>query len=596
MERSGIQRRRILLGGAAGIGLAGTAVVAGAGPAAAATVSLDWYNVTDAAYGAVGDGTTDATAAIQKALTAAGAAGGGVVYFPYGHYLISAALTAPSGTMLLGECGFGMYPSGSTGGAAPTLVAAAAFSGAAAITLDGSTTALNSIRIEGLVLNGSNLTTGTTAGVLLNGSVTNVVLRDVVASTFPGTGFSLQLANEANPVAYFERCTAWRNGGHGFDLYTTDCQVDACMAFENTLHGFNLQHADDVQFTACRAEHNGENGYTYADASATSTILFDACTTDQNNQNGIAVTGAAGNGPVQITGCSLRRDGNGAGAGSTTYAGIAVTGSTIPVVVTGTNVQALRGDSGGYGPHYALRMSGSSTAVSVVGGYLGCEAGGSVYSWDGVGSLQVGSGVLTGVNDNSGFPGTTTTSAPPSPFGAPPPSANGLLAWTADPWVAPTSASAGVAGYLYLNAVYIHCPAPTSKVWFQVGTAGAGASSGENWAGLYTAAGTLVAKAAIDAAATASGLHSFAWSTAVTLQPGMYWIGIVFNASTMPQLYRSSSTLLAAMNANLGAASYRTCIAAGGSVQTGLPATITPSANVQTVSANDAQPYWVAIG
>ena len=63
------------------------------------------------------------------------------------------------------------------------------------------------------------------------------------------------------------------------------------MAFENTLHGFNLQHADDVQFTACRAEHNGENGYTYADASATSTILFDACTTDQNNQNGIAVTG-----------------------------------------------------------------------------------------------------------------------------------------------------------------------------------------------------------------------------------------------------------------------------------------------------------------
>ena len=52
------------------------------------------FNVKD--YGAVGDGTTDDTAAIQAAVDASEADktnGGGVVYFPAGTYLISATLT-----------------------------------------------------------------------------------------------------------------------------------------------------------------------------------------------------------------------------------------------------------------------------------------------------------------------------------------------------------------------------------------------------------------------------------------------------------------------------------------------------------------------
>lgn len=595
MDRA-IMHRRGLFTGAAGVGLAGAAVLASGGPAAAATSSLDWYNVAD--HGAAGDGATDDTAAINAALTAAAKStmGCGAVYLPYGHYLISAPLTITSGTVLFGECLFGMYPSGSTGGGAPTILLGSKFSGSAAIELDGSSTALNSIRIEGIVLNGSEAP-GTPAGILLNGSVTNVVVRNVVASTFAGPGFSLQEANSSYPVAYFERCTAWENGGHGFDIYTADCIFDSCMAFKNTSHGFNLQQANDVQFIACRAEHNGENGFTFSDADASSTILFDACTTDQNNQNGIAVSGAGGLGPVQITGCSLRRDGNGSGSGSTTYAGIAVTGSTIPVIVTGTNVQAMRGDSGGFGPHFAVKMTGSTAAVSVTGGYLGYEAAGSAISWDGEGSLQLGSGILTGRydNDTSAFLGTTTTTAPPAPFGAPPPSANGFIAWTSDPWVAPTSASAGTASCLYLNAVYVQSPTVTSKVWFQVGTAGSGAVSGESWAGLYDSAGTLVASAAIDAAVTASGLHSFSWSSAATLDHGMYWIGIVFNASTMPQVYRSSETLLAAINANLGATAYRSCIAMNGTAYTALPSSIKTTSNVQAVSSNEAQPYWLAI-
>ena len=51
--------------------------------------TLKWYVVTD--YGATGNGTTDDTLAIQKAINAAETAGGGIVYFPTGTYIISAA-------------------------------------------------------------------------------------------------------------------------------------------------------------------------------------------------------------------------------------------------------------------------------------------------------------------------------------------------------------------------------------------------------------------------------------------------------------------------------------------------------------------------
>ena len=45
------------------------------------------YNVMDPAYGATGDGTTNDTAAVQSAINACEAVGGGIVFFPPGAYL-----------------------------------------------------------------------------------------------------------------------------------------------------------------------------------------------------------------------------------------------------------------------------------------------------------------------------------------------------------------------------------------------------------------------------------------------------------------------------------------------------------------------------
>ncbi|MGE5549874.1 MAG: glycosyl hydrolase family 28-related protein [Bacteroidota bacterium] len=69
------------------------------GPSAK-TMRLFW--VKDPAYGAAGDGRTDDTAAIQKALDAA-AGEGGVVYLPAGRYRLDGSLKVPSGVELRGS-------------------------------------------------------------------------------------------------------------------------------------------------------------------------------------------------------------------------------------------------------------------------------------------------------------------------------------------------------------------------------------------------------------------------------------------------------------------------------------------------------------
>jgi len=73
---------------------------AGAAGAQARDPVPDRFDVRD--FGARGDGRTDDTAAVQKALDAAGRQGGGVVYAPRGNYLFAGHLTVPSAVTLAG--------------------------------------------------------------------------------------------------------------------------------------------------------------------------------------------------------------------------------------------------------------------------------------------------------------------------------------------------------------------------------------------------------------------------------------------------------------------------------------------------------------
>ena len=67
---------------------------------ASAAPDSDIYSVLD--FGAKGDGKTDDTAAFQKALDAASAAGGGIVYAPGGNYFFAGHLNLPRAVTLKG--------------------------------------------------------------------------------------------------------------------------------------------------------------------------------------------------------------------------------------------------------------------------------------------------------------------------------------------------------------------------------------------------------------------------------------------------------------------------------------------------------------
>lgn len=85
-------------------------VSAGPGAPPAATSTIKTVAVQDkggavfhaTAYGAAGDGTTDDTSAINAAITAASAAGGGIVHLPTGVYKLSAGLALPGNVHLRG--------------------------------------------------------------------------------------------------------------------------------------------------------------------------------------------------------------------------------------------------------------------------------------------------------------------------------------------------------------------------------------------------------------------------------------------------------------------------------------------------------------
>jgi hypothetical protein len=83
--------------------------------------SIGFFNVVD--YGADPTGVTNSTSAITAAIAAAQAAGGGIVYFPQGTYLVSSTITIPANGISLMGAGSGAAKIQS----APTVIAPSVF-------------------------------------------------------------------------------------------------------------------------------------------------------------------------------------------------------------------------------------------------------------------------------------------------------------------------------------------------------------------------------------------------------------------------------------------------------------------------------------
>lgn len=176
-------------------------------------------------------------------------------------------------------------------------------------------------------------------------------------------------------------------------------------------------------------------------------------------------------------------------------------------------------------------------------------------------------------------------------FGEQLPVNHGLTGWTYDPALA-TTGSLLTNGTVYLSKVHIPDDVSITKIYWWVTTAGATPTTGQNWVGLYSAAGTRLATTDVGSVISSTGLKTTT-ITSTSLAAGSFvWVAMVFNASTAPTVARATGNggLATAVNAGLTSGTYR--FATNGTTQTSLPASITPGSNT---AAGFAGP-WAGIG
>lgn len=196
------------------------------------------------------------------------------------------------------------------------------------------------------------------------------------------------------------------------------------------------------------------------------------------------------------------------------------------------------------------------------------------------------------------YSGTVTSSGTASAGLAKNPSAGdmGLVAWTFDPLMTAAAGTAITRGVPTLGAVWVRQTVQVSKAYLWLTVVANGPTSGQNFIGLYNSAGAQIALTADQTTNWGSlGLNTAAFTSAVTLNPGMYWIAILANATTAGPTVAASAagpaatSGLAAANAPQSAAGAR--FATNGSTQTSLAASLTPASNVITSAVG----FWGAI-
>jgi Pectate lyase superfamily protein len=346
-------------------------------------------------YGAMGDGVTDDTAALQAALGAAGA--GGVVQLEGGAtYMISSPLVIPPNTTLRGTHGNRIqYPVAENEGMAqPAMItASAAFIGTAMIRMldkEEGGYAKESVgqRLENLTIDGSALARpGTIRGIYATGKVREVILDKVCVQYMPHNGigggtYVRADTNSYHPYSWYILNSIARTcGNYGVSLSNfTDTSVINCQAIGCTVSGFFLSACANSVFTNLRSEWNNQRGFHITGSWGSSTgsggAVFTGLTTDRNTMSGIYVD-ATGPSPLVFNGMQLRRDGRNNGTGFGSYAGFTGSAATCPIIISNiTTYPGVDDDGSGVNsPQYGVRFSGC-TYVCVTSGFLHAASAG----------------------------------------------------------------------------------------------------------------------------------------------------------------------------------------------------------------------------
>ncbi len=198
------------------------------------------FNVKD--YGAVGDGVTDDTAAIQAAVDAAAAAGGGQVYVPSGTYIVSGGEEASDGCIMLKS---NVYMYGDGMGETTLKLADGSNQEITGIVRSAYGEETHDFGLSNLTIDGNrDNTTGKVDGWFngyipgAEGQDSNVTLDGVEILNCSGYGFD---PHEQTVNMVIENCVSHGNGLDGFVAdYLIDSTFINNVAYDNDRHGFNI--------------------------------------------------------------------------------------------------------------------------------------------------------------------------------------------------------------------------------------------------------------------------------------------------------------------------------------------------------------------
>lgn len=168
------------------------------------------------------------------------------------------------------------------------------------------------------------------------------------------------------------------------------------------------------------------------------------------------------------------------------------------------------------------------------------------------------------------------------------PTDQGYAAWTYDPALSAGSTLVPT-GTLNLMRIAVRAPKTLTDMTICSTVAGSGLTAGQNFVGLYDASGNRLALSADQSASWAStGVKIIPFTAPAVVPAGFFYLAILVNGTTAPQIQRGQTNAANAVNAALSTANSR--YASSGAGLTALPATFTPGAVTQQPIA-----WWGAV-
>lgn len=214
-------------------------------------------------FGAKGDGITDDTAAIQSAIDAAAAAGGGQVYMPTGTYIVSGGEEPSDGCLMLKS---NVYLYGDGMGATTVKVADGSDTKITGVIRSAYGEETHDFGVSNLTIDGNrDNTTGKIDG-WFNGYIpgeegydSNVTLDSVEIKDCSGYGFD---PHEQTVNMVIKNSVSHGNGLDGFVAdFLSDSTFENNVAYDNDRHGFNVvTSTHDFTLTNNIAYNNGGTG------------------------------------------------------------------------------------------------------------------------------------------------------------------------------------------------------------------------------------------------------------------------------------------------------------------------------------------------